>query len=141
VGCSPCCAIVTLMPEGDGRLGSAGVRWNDYVGTAAADDAEALLNTRSLYEIAELDRDRWMIVGIDLSMGSSSDPVVVYAVDRHADQAEAAVVDAVVVTAFHLGASVRLDEFLREAFRRVSVRLLSSQVSAEDLLVAEHSRR
>ena len=74
------------MLGGHGRLGSAQVRWNDYVGTAAADDADALLNTRSLYEIAGVDRDRWTIAGIDFSMGSSSEHVVVYAIDRAADE-------------------------------------------------------
>ena len=49
-----------------GRLGSAQARWNDYVGTAAADDTTAILDARSLYEIVGL--DRWAIVGIDFSL-------------------------------------------------------------------------
>ena len=40
------------------RLGAASVRWNDYVGTAAADDADALLDRPSLYEVAGIDRGR-----------------------------------------------------------------------------------
>jgi hypothetical protein len=64
------------------RLGSAQVRWNDYVGTAAADDADAVLDTRSLYEIAGLDRDRWTIVGIDFTLDDAQEIVVIYAADR-----------------------------------------------------------
>lgn len=69
--------MVTAMLGEQSRLGSAQVRWNDYVGTAAADAAQALLNTRSLYEVAGLDRDRWTIVGVDFSLGTSPDPLVV----------------------------------------------------------------
>jgi hypothetical protein len=123
-----------------GRLGSAQVRWNDYVGTAAADDAGALLNTRSLYEIAGLDRDRWTIAGIDFSMGSS-EHVVIYAMDRTSHESALEALDSVRVTAFHLGASLQLDQFLAEAFQRVSVRLLSSVIDGKDLLVADHIDR
>ena len=130
------------MPEEHGRLGSAQVQWNDYLGTAAADDADALLNTRSLYEMAGLDRHRWMIAGIDLSMGSISDQVVVYAMDRGPDAASSddTDTDAVAVTAFHLGPSVQLDAFLREAFQRLSVRLMSSVVSDRNLHVIGHAQ-
>jgi hypothetical protein len=122
------------------RLGSAQVRWNDYVGTAAADDADAVLNTRSLYEIAGLERDRWTIVGIDFSTAYPSEQrVVVYALDRTAETPMSGSVDEIPVTAFDLGASVQLDQFLGEAFRRISVRLLSSAVSGKDLVVAEHA--
>ena len=117
------------------RLGSAQVRWNDYVGTAAADDANAVLDSRSLYEIADLDRERWTVVGIDLSLGDVAEPIVVYAVDRttEPDPAEGGDGDEVVVTAFHLGSSTRLDDFLREAFQRISVRLVSSTVDSKQL--------
>jgi hypothetical protein len=123
-----------------GRLGSAQVRWNDYLGTAAADDADALLNTRSLYKIAGLDRDRWRIVGIDFTMGSPSEQVVVYGMDRASAEPSREAVEGVSVTAFHLGASVQLDTFLAEAFQRISVRLLSSVMSGKDLVVADHAR-
>jgi hypothetical protein len=122
------------------RLGSAQVRWNDYLGTAAADDADALLNTRSLYEIAGLDRDRWAIVGIDFSLGSASEPLVVYGMERTADEDEQEAGERVAVTAFHLGSSVRLDQFLSEAFQRVSVRLVAGVVKDKELVVAEHAQ-
>ena len=140
VGCLPWCAIVTVMLGEQGRLGSAQVRWNDYVGTAAADDADALLNTRSLYKIAGLDRDRWTIVGIDFMMGAASERVVVYGIDRTAAEPSPEDLDRVAVTAFHLGGSVQLDAFLAEAFQRISVRLLASAVSGKDLVVADHTR-
>lgn len=126
-----CCMFGTHRP-----LGSAQVRWNDYVGTAAADDADAVLATPSLYELTGLDRELWIIVAIDLSMGSP-EHVIVYAADSTQDLAES---EAVRVTAFHLEKSVRLHEFMENAFKRVSVRLLSSRVSGSQLLVADDLR-
>jgi hypothetical protein len=38
---------------------------NDYVGTVAADDAEAVRDQPSLYELANIDRDLYTIVAID----------------------------------------------------------------------------
>lgn len=121
------------------RLGSAQVRWNDYVGTAAADDADAVLDTRSLYEIAGLDRDRWTIVGIDFAVADATEMVVVYAANRD-DDVLSADTDEVAVTAFNLAPSVQLTAFLREAFKRVSVRLLSSAVADKQLLVADRAQ-
>lgn len=121
------------------RLGSAQVRWNDYVGTAAADDADAVLDTRSLYEIAGLDRDRWTIVGIDFAVDDATEMVVVYAANRD-DDVLSADTDEVAVTAFNLAPSVQLTAFLREAFKRVSVRLLSSAVVDKQLLVADRAQ-
>ena len=118
------------------RLGSAQVHWNDYVGTAAADDAGVVLDSRSLYEMAELDRDHWAIVGIDLSLGGTDEPVVVYALDRSTGPDATEDLEEIPVQAFPLGASTRLDEFLREAFQRVSVRLVSTMVAGKQLVVA-----
>ena len=121
------------------RLGSAKAQWNDYVGTAAADDADAILDTRSLYEIVGLDRGRWRIVGIDFSLTDSEDHVVAYAVDRASTSSEEPSEHVhLAVTAFHLGTSVRLHEFLNEVFKRVSVRLLSTAVRDRELVVADH---
>ncbi|HEY5820727.1 MAG TPA: hypothetical protein VIT20_02040 [Propionibacteriaceae bacterium] len=116
------------------QLGSAQVRFNDYVGTAAADDADAVLATRSLYEIAGLNRDRWTIVGLDLALGESAG-VVVYAADRLHD-AEAVEADEVPVTAFRLAPSTQLHAFIAEAFKRVSVRLVMSAVRDKQFVVA-----
>ena len=126
--------------RGGARLGSAHVQWNDYVGTAAADDAAAILDTRSLYEVVGLDRDRWAIVGFDFSLADSVDHVVAYAVDRASTSRTRPSEDGhLSVTAFHLGTSVGLHEFLKEVFKRVSVRLLATSVSDRELVVAEHT--
>jgi len=125
------------MDEENRRLGSAQVLWNDYVGTAAADDAGVVLDSRSLYEMADLDRDHWAIVGMDLSLGGPADPVVVYAFDRAAAPDAPEEVDEIAVQKFHLAASTRLDDFLREAFQRVSVRLVSTMVLGKQLVVAD----
>ena len=53
-------------------LGPASARWNDYVGTVAADDADALLNSRSVYELADIDRDRWTILGFYLNVDATA---------------------------------------------------------------------
>jgi hypothetical protein len=36
---------------------SAHTRFNDYIGTVAADDAEAIKGQQSLYDLADIDRD------------------------------------------------------------------------------------
>ncbi len=127
------------MDGEQGRLGSAQVRWNDYVGTAAADDADTVMDGRSLYEIAGVDRERWRIVGLDFSRGAIADHVVFYAMDQTGPVVELAESDEVPVTAFHVGGSARLDQLLTEAFKQFSVRLLSSTVSDKSLVVTEHS--
>ena len=38
-------------------LGPATAGWSDYVGTAAAEDAPAVLGSPSLYELAGVDRE------------------------------------------------------------------------------------
>lgn len=116
------------------------MRWNDYVGTAAADDADALLNRRSLYELARLDRDQWTVVALDFSLGTSTDSLVVYATRRSSGQGPQSEAESVPVTAFHLDGSVQLEEFLAQAFQRVSVRLLSSSLSDRHLVVDAHAR-
>jgi hypothetical protein len=65
--CSLWCANVCQMDDERLVLGPADARWNDYVGTAAADDAPVVAGLASLYSIAGVDRDRWTIVGMDLS--------------------------------------------------------------------------
>ena len=128
--------MVPAMDGENSRLGSAQVRWNDYVGTAAADDADVLLNTRSLYELAGLDRERWVVVGLDFALGGAAEEaLVVYATPRPTTDAAGSTPDRLDVTAFVLGSSVELDQFLAQAFKKVSVRLLSSTVSDAELHV------
>ena len=56
-----------MDPQGR-ALGPATTRFTDYVGTVAADDAEAVMDRPSLYELAQIDRDRYTIVGIELNV-------------------------------------------------------------------------
>jgi len=121
-----------------GRLEAAHARWNDYLGSAAADDAQAVLDRPSLYEIANLDRERWTIVGIELSLGQPSEQVVIYAVDRSTNPAHEDNLEEMAVSAFHLDPETRVEEFLRAAFNSVNVRLMSTLTVDRYLRVDDH---
>ena len=45
------------------------------------DDAEAVLDRLSIYDLAKIDRDRYTIVGIDVGVGGPMSATV-YAIDR-----------------------------------------------------------
>jgi hypothetical protein len=62
-------------------LGQANTQFNDYVGTVAADDAEATQNQPSLYELAGIDRDRYTILAVDLRIDGAL-TATAYAIDR-----------------------------------------------------------
>jgi hypothetical protein len=62
-------------------LGPASTNFNDYLGTVAADDAEAVLHEPSLYELADLDRDRYTVLAVDLRVEGRT-TATVYAIDR-----------------------------------------------------------
>jgi hypothetical protein len=128
-------------------LGPASVRWNDYVGTAAADDADAITRTRSLYAVAGLDRDRWFIVSMDLEWRDETQSVTVYAYDRARVDASVADVAALIeqgsdipVTAFHLDDRKQVEAFRAEAFKRMAVRLVASGVRDQRLSIDQHQR-
>jgi hypothetical protein len=124
-------------------LGSASTRFNDYIGTVAADDAEAIKDRPSLYELALVDRDRFTIVGIDLNV-EGSPKATVYAVDRlqQAVRGEAEAGELgnnggeISVLAFDIP-EPNIEEFLRYAFRRISVRLVRQDLRDHVLLVSE----
>ena len=127
-------------------LGSASTRFNDYIGTVAADDAEAVKDRPSLYELALVDRDRFTIVGIDLNV-EGSPKATVYAVDRlgQAVAGQAEIVELgtargeIPVLAFNIP-EPNMEEFLRHAFRRISVRLVRQDLRDHALLVIERPR-
>ena len=131
-----------------GVLGPAVVRWNDYVGTAAADDADAIGKTRSLYDLAGLDRDRWTILAIELSVLEAEPRVTLYAVDRlSGDPGVRGDLDElsktrghIPVSAFHLTGPTQVDAFLNDAFKRVSIRLVARGVRDETLVVQDEQR-
>jgi hypothetical protein len=93
------------------------------VGTAAADDAPAVAGLASLYSIAGVDRDRWTIVGMDLSRWEQTHRVVVYAVDRLQPEPEGE--EEPPLTALRLPDSVRMEDFIGRAFQGISIRLVS----------------
>ena len=62
-------------------LGPAGTNFNDYLGTVAADDADAVMDRPSLYELAQIDRDRYTIVAVDLTVDGPT-TATIYAFDR-----------------------------------------------------------
>ena len=56
-----------MQPRGP-VLGPEHTRFNDYVGTVAADEAEIVKDQPSQYELADIDRDRYTILAVDLSI-------------------------------------------------------------------------
>jgi hypothetical protein len=124
------------------RLDAASTTWNDYVGTAAADDADAFTGSRSLYDLAGLDRDRWVVVAVDLAVRGTEPEVVVYALDRAGDADSPFDIDAVIathgyvpVTAVRLALNAQIESFLNDAFRRMAVRLIARGFREETLVV------
>jgi hypothetical protein len=114
--------------ESRGRaFGPATTSFNDYVGTVAADDAEAVRDQPSLYELAQIDRDRYTILGIELSVDGAA-TAAVYAFDRL--EHSVARLEEIVELGLNRGEIpvVRFDlpeidagVFIRQAFRRISV--------------------
>jgi hypothetical protein len=124
-------------------LGPANTNFNDYVGTVAADDAEAVINEPGLYELADLDRDRYTILAVDLRVNDRP-TATVYAIDRvkhpgtlpnemaelGPDQGQ------VPVVSFDLS-EASAEEFVRHAFSRISVRLVAEHLRDHALVVTE----
>jgi hypothetical protein len=125
-------------------LGSASTRWNDYVGTAAADTADVPTGGRSIYELSGLDRDVWRIVAVDLTVRDDAPRVTVYASDHRSPPGPAAdgpdPSDPLLVSAFTLSDPQRARAFLVEAFRTVQVRLVAREFAEQDLRVAGGER-
>jgi hypothetical protein len=115
-------------------LGPANTRFNDYVGTVAADDAEAVKDQPSLYEIAGIDRDRYTILAVDMRVDG---PVTatVYAIDRvehgiaHAEIADLSESRGdIPVVPFDIPENV--EDLIRHAFRRILGRLVTHFATA-----------
>jgi hypothetical protein len=99
----------------------------------------------SLYELAQIDRDRYTIVGIELNV---EDPTTaaVYAFDRSVHSVVR--LEEIVELGLSRGEIpvVRFDipevdagEFIRHAFRRISVRLVIQGLRDQPLIVSEPS--
>ena len=125
-------------------LGPARTNFNDYVGTVAADDAEAVMDRPSLYELAQIDRDRYTILGIDLRVDGPT-TVAIYAIDRVEHRLSLNGTDVVElgqswgeipVVQFNLP-EPNVEEFIRHAFKRISVRLVTQALRDQVLVVSE----
>ena len=124
-------------------LGPASTDFNDYVGTVAADDADAVRDRPSLYELAEIDRDRYTILAVDLKVDG---PVTatVYAIDRveHAVTLHGEIIELgrsrgeVPVVPFDLP-EPNVEDFIRHAFKRISVRFVTKDLRDQILVVAK----
>ncbi len=124
-------------------LGPASTDFNDYVGTVAADDADAVRDRPSLYELAQIDRDRYTIVAVDLKVDG---PVTatVYAIDRieNAITLHGEIIELgrrrgeVPVVPFDLP-EPSVEDFIRRAFKRISVRFVAQDLRDQVLVVAE----
>ena len=128
--------------ESRGRaLGPATTRFNDYMGTVAADDAEAVKERPSLYELARVDRTRYTIVGIDLKVDGPA-AATVYAVDRieHAVRrpSDSDSRGEIPFVPFDIP-EPHVEDFIRHAFRRISVRLVKQDLLQQVLVVTESS--
>jgi hypothetical protein len=133
---------VAMEPRGE-VLGPASTRFNDYIGTVAADDAEVIMDRPSLYELARIDRDHYTIVGIDLNVDGPA-TATVYAIDRVAQEVvrPAEIIELgrsrgeVPVVPFDIP-EPNVEEFIRHAFRRISVRLVTHDLGDQVLVVME----
>jgi hypothetical protein len=130
--------------ETTGRvLGPASTNFNDYLGTVAADDTEAVLHKPSLYELADLDRDRYTILAVDLRVEGRT-TATVYAIDRvqHPDAVPSEIATRnqnqgdVPVVPFDLP-EASAEEFMKYAFSRISFRLVTQLLHNHALVVAD----
>jgi hypothetical protein len=125
-------------------LGPASTNFNDYLGTVAADDANAVIYEPSLYELAELDRDRYTILAVDLRVEGRA-TATIYAIDRveHPDalpsMKRGQSQDDVPVVSFDLP-EARSEEFIRRAFSRISVRLVTQPLRDHALVLTGPSQ-
>jgi hypothetical protein len=126
-------------------LGPASTNFNDYLGTVAADDAEAVLHEPSLYELADLDRDRYTILAVDLRVQGRT-TATLYAIDRveHPDALSGIATrnqnqGDVPVVPFDLP-EASAEEFIRRAFSRISVRLVTQPLHDHALVVTGPSQ-
>ena len=126
-------------------LGPARTRFNDYVGTVAADDAEVVKDQPSLYELADIDRDRYTILAVDLSIDGAV-TATAYAIDRiehgikrHSEIAELSAGERQIpAVAFDIP-EPNVKDLIRHAFRRISIRLVTQHLRDPKLVVTERS--
>jgi hypothetical protein len=125
-------------------LGPASTNFNDYLGTVAADDAAAVMDEPSLYELAEVDRDRYTILAVDLRVNGGT-TATVYAIDRaeHPNTLQGVdesgpSQDEIPVVPFPVP-EPKVEPLLRQAFGKISVRLVTQRLHDHALLVSQPS--
>lgn len=130
------------MGAHDGLLGPALASWNDFIGTAAADES----TTSSLYEFTGLDPAEWLILSVDLDTTAAAESLVVYALDRagHGVSSDAEAIDLgyqngeLPVTAFEL--SLADHQLSASTFERLAVRLVARGFQDQQLTVQARRR-
>lgn len=125
------------------KSGPAQTRFNDYIGTVAADDAATVTGQPSLYELANIDRDLYTIVAVDLRIDGLV-TATVYAVDRIAQGIGP---DGDLVKLGEGSGEISLvpfdlpepnvGDFIRRAFQRISVRLVAQLFRDQVLTVTK----
>jgi hypothetical protein len=125
-------------------LGPASTNFNDYLGTVAADDAVAAMEQPSLYELAEIDRNRFTILAVDLRVNGGT-AATVYAIDRaeHPNTLQTLDDDGpgqdeIPVVPFPVP-QPKVETMIRHAFREISVHLVTHRLSERTLVVSEPS--
>jgi hypothetical protein len=126
-------------------LGQATTNFNDYVGTVAADDGKAVLDRRSIYELAQIDHDRYAIVAVELKVDGHA-AVSVYAIDRveHGISLNDEIVELgrstgqIPVVQFNVPER-NVAQFVRQAFPRISAQLVLQDLRGQLLVVTEAS--
>jgi hypothetical protein len=108
--------------------------FNDYVGPVAADDTEVVKDQPSLYELANIDRDRYTILAFDLRIEG---PVTatVFAIDRL--ERGRSLVDTPVVS-FDIP-EPNVEDIIRRAFKTISIRFVIQPLRDLALVGAEPS--
>jgi hypothetical protein len=102
-------------------IGPANTRYfYDYVGPVAADDAEVVQDQPSLYELANIDRDRYTILAFDLRIEGPA-TATVFAIDRLEERSS--LIDTPVVS-FEIP-EPSVEELIRHAFKRIAIRFVT----------------
>ncbi len=129
-------------------LGPAQTRWNDYVGTCAADGFGADASAERLYEMTALDPASWTILTVDVETTDRQSTITAYAFDRsaHVVDAREDLLDLadrlgeLPVTAFELVLPSTGFDPVHSLFPRVAVRLTVRSVSDQRLVVQDRRR-
>lgn len=136
--------VATVDPY---NLGPAHVQYDQWLGTAAAED-DITVTSDDLYKVVQLDRTKWMIVGLEFFDGTSArtSRVTVQALDR----VKHGLLDAryedlraftdslghLPVTSFEVHGT-QAEEITKRVFKRYMVRLTTASFADTPLRVEE----